>query len=164
MRGTGCKASTDAGLARETGVHDLNFRLSICNTFGFGEPGVKHERGQDTVCASDVVRAVEDLRAHHRPSWWRFGCAYFGLRRLVSRNGVLPIDMARVLARHRGLSDVQSIQAVSHGVEWCARQSHALGRFESEGLAHLSRTGYAPDRSSPRPLQQRFDRSGRTGR
>src|ERR1035437_7616279 len=110
------------------GVRDLNYRFRIFDIFGFVEPGVSDERGQDAVCASHGVRPVEDLWPYHRPSWWRRGCAYVGLRRLVSRHGVLATDVARILARHRGLPDVQSIQAVSHGFERGACQSDALGR------------------------------------
>ena len=55
------------------GVHDLNFGLHICDAFGFKRPGVTHERGQDTVCASHGVRAVEDLRTHYIHRMLRWG-------------------------------------------------------------------------------------------
>ena len=38
------------------GVHDLNFRKRICDTFGFVEPEVGHEYWQDAVCSSHGVR------------------------------------------------------------------------------------------------------------
>ncbi len=75
------------------GVHDLNFRLSICDHSGFDKPRVRYERGQDTVCASYRVRAMEDLWTHHRPTRRRCGSTHLGLRRFVSRDGVLAIDL-----------------------------------------------------------------------
>jgi hypothetical protein len=141
------------------GVHDLNFGLNIfCDTSGFTESGVTHERGQDAVCASHGVCAVEDLWAHRRPPRRRCRSTHSELRRLVPRDGFLAIDMARVFARHRGLPDIQSIQAVSYGFEWRACTLHAFGRTESAELAHLSCAGNAPDCPRPRPLHQRADR------
>ena len=48
------------------GVHDLNFRLHICDHSGFRELGVKHEHWQDTVCASHGIHSVEDLPSDAR--------------------------------------------------------------------------------------------------
>jgi hypothetical protein len=45
----GLQANNDAGFKRFMGVHDLNFDLRICDASGFKQPGVPHERGQDTV-------------------------------------------------------------------------------------------------------------------
>src|SRR5579871_585180 len=117
------------------GVHDLNFGLHICDAFGFKRPGVTHERGQDTVCASHGVRAVEDLRTHHRAPQWRRRCAHLELRRFVSGAGLRAIDVARVLARHRGLPDSQSGQAFSHGIEGRTCALDAVGCIEPAGLA-----------------------------
>ncbi|CAH1198303.1 hypothetical protein NTGBS_300003 [Candidatus Nitrotoga sp. BS] len=44
----------------------MNFSLSICDTSRFMQLGVTNERGQNAVCASHGVRAVEELRTHHR--------------------------------------------------------------------------------------------------
>jgi hypothetical protein len=137
------------------GVHDLNFGLHICDAFGFKRPGVTHERGQDTVCASDGVRAVEDLRTYRRAPQWRRRCAHLGLRRFVSRAGLRAIDVARVLARHRGLPDSQSGQAFSHGIEGRACPLDAVGCIEPSGLAHLSCTGDAADCACQETLRQR---------
>ena len=63
------------------GVHDLNFRLHISDTFRFIRLGVTYERGQYTVCVSHGVYAVEEFRLYHRAAQWRRWCAYHGLRR-----------------------------------------------------------------------------------
>ena len=40
------------------GIHDLNSGLNIfCDSSGFVEPGVTHERGQDAVCSSHKTPA-----------------------------------------------------------------------------------------------------------
>ena len=142
------------------GVHDLNFRISICDPFGFHNPGVTYERGQDAVCASDGVRAVEDFWTHRRPAQWRCGSAHAGLRRRVSRDGIFSIDVARVVARYRVLSFGQRGQTVSHGLGRRARSCHALERTEPARLAHLSCTGPAPDRARSRPLHPGPDGRG----
>jgi hypothetical protein len=43
--------------------------------------------------------------------------AYAGLRRPVSSDGLYPVDVARILARYRGVPVGQSDQALSHGPE-----------------------------------------------
>ena len=111
------------------GVHDLNLKSRICDPFGFERPGVTHERGQDAVCASDGVRAMEDLRPHHRAPPWRCWRADLGLCRSVSRHGLCTIDVARVAARYRGLPGSQSRQAVSHGAGERVGALDAVGAF-----------------------------------
>jgi len=111
------------------GVHDLNFRLNICDASGFRRPGVTHECGQDAVCASHGARVVEDLWTHHRTPRWRCGCTHLGLRRFVSRDGLLAIDMARVLARHRGLRIKRFLGTSENAVKtqiWCAVSTYVL--------------------------------------
>jgi hypothetical protein len=118
------------------------------------------KRGQDAVCASHGICAVEDIQSHHRPPRRRCRSAYLGLHRFVSRYGVLAIDVARVFTRHRGLPDVQSIQTVPHGLERRTSPIDAFGRTEPAGLAHLSRAGDALDSASPRSLRKRIDGTG----
>jgi len=137
------------------GVHDLNCELRICDAFGFNRPGVPHECWQDIVCTSHGVRAMEDVRTHHRASQRRRRCAHLGLRRLVSRDGLRAIDVARVFARHRGVPERQSGQAVSHGHEGPASPLDAVGCPEPSGLAHLPRTGDAAHSTRQGTLCQR---------
>ena len=68
----------------------MNFILLICDARGFERTGVVHECGQDAVRTGDGVCALEDLLAHHRTSRWRCRCSHPGMRRPVSRHGVLP--------------------------------------------------------------------------
>ena len=60
--GTGWKANTEGGFHRFLGAQDFNLAMNICDASRFKRPGVKHEGGQDAVCASHGVRSVEDLR------------------------------------------------------------------------------------------------------
>jgi len=143
----GCEASIDAGFKRFMGVHDLNSERPICEAHGFDRPGVTHERGQDAVCAGDGVRALEDLRSHHRAAQRRCGRAHAGLRRLVSRHDLRAAHVARVAARHRGLPGRQSCQAFSHGDEGAASAFDAGRCAQPSRLAHLPCTGPAADRS-----------------
>ena len=115
------------------GVHDLNFDLHICDASRFDQPRVPHEHWQNTVCASHGVRALEELWPHHRSIWRRLGCAHPELRRFVSCHGLYAVDVARILARYRGLSQRQSVQADSHGYEGCAC---ALDAGRRAGLHH----------------------------
>ena len=165
MMSTCLRASIDAGLQRFMGVHDLNFDFGICDAFGFIGPGVTHERGQDAIRTSHGVCALEDLWSNHRASSWRLGCAHSWVRRPVSGDGVCTTDVARVLARHRGVPDGKSRQAVSHGHEGDSSALHAVGCAQPSRLAHLSCAGDAPDPASQRPLCQRLPghRSGCDG-
>lgn len=49
------------------------------------------------------------------------------LRRLVSRHGILAIDVARIFARHRTLLGVQSKQTVHMGLSGIPAQSALSG-------------------------------------
>ena len=161
----GWEASNDAGFVGFTRVHDLNFRSNICDAFESGRPGVKHERGQDADCAGVGVGAMEDLRTRHRAPSRRRRCAYLELRRSVSCDGLLAVDLARVLARYRALPASQSRLAVSHGLLTRTCPLDTPGCVERPGLVHLSRSGHAPDRSCAGSLCQRTagDRSGSDG-
>jgi len=144
----GRKANADAGFESFMGVHDLNFGLPVCDACGFDRPGVTHECWQDAVRTSHGVRAVEDLRTHHRSAPGRCGCAHVGLRRSLSHHGLCSAHVARVAARHRSVPGGQSSQAVSHGAEGAAGSLDAGRCLEPARLAHLSRAGSAAD--SPR--------------
>lgn len=137
----------------------------ICDARRFERPGVTHEYRQDAFCASDGACPMEDVRTHHRTPQRRCRGAYLELCRCVSRDGLRAVDVARIPARHRGLSCLQSDQTVSHGFEERACTLDFGRRLESEGLAHLSRVGNAPDYARPRALHQRANecRSGCDG-
>lgn len=78
-------------------VHDLNFRLSICDAFGFIQPGVTHECGQDAFAqVMEYVpwRIFGRIIERHAG---RCGYVYFRLRRSVSSDGLFAVDLARVL-------------------------------------------------------------------
>ena len=49
-----------AGFGGFRGVHDLNLKLAICDNLGFIELGIKHERGQNAVCAGYEICAMEN--------------------------------------------------------------------------------------------------------
>lgn len=89
------------------GVHDLKLEFNICDPFGFKQLGVTDERGQNVVCASHGVCALEELWTHHRAASRRRRRAYLGMRGSVSRFGFCATDVARVAARHRGVPDRQ---------------------------------------------------------
>jgi hypothetical protein len=160
MVSTCLRASIDAGLQRFTGVHDLNFDFNICDAFGFIRPGVTHECGQDAIRTSHGVCALEDVWPNHRTTSGRLGCSHSRMRRPVSRHGVRTADLARVLARYRGVPDGQPRQAVSHGPEGDSSALHAVGRIEPSRLAHLPCAGDAPDPARQRPLRQRLSGHG----
>lgn len=143
----GGDANADTGFEGFTGVPDLNSGWVICDACGFGKPGVTHERGQDAVCASDGVCAVEDVWAHHRAAQGRCRRAHIELRRSVSRHGLRATHLARVAARYRGVPGSQSSQAVSHGSEDSAGAIDAGRCAEPARLAHLPCTGSAADRA-----------------
>src|ERR1035437_5779341 len=111
------RASIDTGLQRFRGVHDLNFDFDIRDAFGFIGPGGTHECGRDTIRTSHGVCAVEGLWPNHRTTSGRLGCAHSWVRRPLSRDGFRTTDLARIVARHRGVPDGKSGQAVSHGPE-----------------------------------------------
>lgn len=67
---------------------------------------------------------------------------------ICSRNGFRTIDVARVLARHRDLSDSQSGQAFPHGIEGHTCALDVVGCIERARLTHLSRTGNVTDCAS----------------
>lgn len=50
MMAKGLQPNKDWGVKGFMGVHDLNFNFHICDALGLEQPGVTHERGQDTVC------------------------------------------------------------------------------------------------------------------
>src|SRR5471032_670153 len=99
------------------GVHDLKLSLVICDTLRFIELGVAHECGQDAVCTSDGVCAMENLWSHHQSAYRRCWSTHVGMRRLVSGDGVFSADLARIFARHRSVPDGQPHHTVSHGIE-----------------------------------------------
>ena len=51
------------------GVHDLNFRLNICDAYGFRRPGVMHDRGQDAGVSDQQhdLAAPDDRRPLQEP-------------------------------------------------------------------------------------------------
>ena len=152
----GLQANNEEGFKGFVGVHDLNFNLNIWDALGFEQPGVTHERGQDSVCASHGVRAMTDVWSNHRSPWRRCRCSHFELRRFVSRNSLCATDLARVPARHRSLSDCQPGQVVSYGDEGRTSAFYAVRCVEPSRLAHLSRTGHAIDSACPKSLCQRL--------
>ena len=139
------------------GVHDLNFDLHICDARGFQKPGVVHEWGQAAVRTGNGVCALEDLLAHHRTSRLRCRCFHPGMRRLVSRHGVLPAGMARIAARHPRLLGCLSQQGVSHGIEGATVALDAGRCVELEPPAYLSLScaGAAADRTGQSPVRPR---------
>jgi len=48
------------------GVHDLNFDLFICDTFGLIRPGTNYEQWKDSFCSSYGVHTLEDLQQNCR--------------------------------------------------------------------------------------------------
>ena len=64
------KANIGAGFGGFRGVHDLNLKFAICDNLRFIELGVKHERGQNAVCAGYGICAMEKFQSHHRSAWW----------------------------------------------------------------------------------------------
>jgi len=102
------------------GVHDINFSLHICDALGFEQPGVTHELGQDAVCVGRGVCTIEVVRSNHRSPWRRCRSEHLELRRFIPRIGFCTPDQGRISARHRGFSDCQTSQVVSHGDEGCA--------------------------------------------
>jgi len=130
----------------------LDCEPPVCDALGGDGPGVTHERGEDAVRAGDGVRAVEDLRAHRRTAPGRRGRAHVGLCRLVPRHGLCATHLARVAARHRGVSGRQSSQAVPHGYEGAAGTLDAGRRPQPARLAHLPCAGAAADRARPSAL------------
>ena len=120
--------------------------LNSCDARGFEQPGVTHERGQDAVRAGHGVRAVEDLRAHHRSARGRCGRSHAGLRRLFR------VMAFAQLTWRESLRDIevclrQSSQAVPHGAEGAAGSLDAGRCAEPARLAHLPRAGAAADRA-----------------
>ena len=113
--------------------------------------------GSTPVCASYGVCAVEDLLSHHRAAQRRCESTHALLCRSVPHHGLLATYMARVVARHRGVSGSQPLQAISHGRCSASRPFHTRRCAEPARLAHLSCAGSASDRPRqsavcPRPL------------
>lgn len=154
------KASIDAFSHDFRGVHDLNFDLFICDTFGLIRSGINHEQWEDSFCSSYGVHTLEDLQQNRRSAQRRRRSTNSFLCRYLPSHGFCSTDLARFFARYRGLSCCKSSQALSHGYQEHPLQIHLVGCFELSRLAHLSRSGDALDCSSKRALLQRTSAYG----
>ena len=132
-------------------VHDLNSKSNVCDHSGFEEIGVRHERGQNTVCASDGVCAVENIRAHHQQAQRRLWRAHFGVCRFVPRHGVRTTDAEQIGTPQSAHARV-AVVPVDDAPECFPR--HILHHLRKQCFAHVH--------VSPRFLRNRNDRKHST--
>ena len=138
-------ADADAGFKHFADVHDLNIEAQICDAFGFDQPGVAHECGQDAVRAGDGVRAVEDLRPHHRATPGRRWRAHAGLRDLFRIMAFAQLTWRESLRDIEACLSANQAKLFHLGIQSCARALD-LGRCsQSSRLARLPCAGSATD-------------------
>ena len=145
---------TEAGLGAMKGGVDLTGESRFGHASGFS-PGGYFEHWKDAVRPTHGLPAMDDIYPLCSEVWWRSSRSHVALHRAVPHHGLRPIDLPGKSARHRGVSDGASRQALPYGRLRAGAPRHTGRRQRVARLAHLRRFCAATDCAGAQALRQR---------